>query len=61
MLREEKKKEEGEEVVVVVVISCEYIPLRCSLFFSTVFKMKSLSKVIFKTKSNGIMNDRDFI
>ena len=36
-------------------------PRKCSLFLCIIFNMKSLSNLIFKTKSNGIMIDRDFI
>ena len=38
-----------------------YLPLRCSLFICIIFKMKSLSNLIFETKSNGNMFDRNFI
>ena len=39
-----------------------HFPLKCSPFFWGIFfNMKSLSTSIFKTKSHGIMFDRDFI
>ena len=40
-----------------------HLPLKCSKKkkIGIIFKMKSLSNMIFKTKSNGIMFDRDFI
>ena len=36
-------------------------PEMLTFFLASVFEMKSLSNLIFKTKSNGIMFDRDFI
>ena len=41
--------------------STKLLPLKCSLFICIIFKMKSLSNLIFKTKSNGIMIDGGFI
>ena len=39
-----------------------HILLNCSIFFlGIILTMKSLSNLIFKTKSKGIMFDRDFI
>ena len=36
-------------------------PEMLTFVFGIVFKIKSLSNLIFKTKSNGNMFDRDFI